>query len=78
MLQKVLQIASFSIVHMANMQFSVHLTLQGKWHLADGSQTSRNILMRVLSNVNAIYVRAFYGNGGPIPATLRYKFEKAN
>lgn len=58
--------------------FRLTLTLQGKWRLADGSQTPRNILMRVLSNVNAIYIRAFYGNGGPIPATLRYKFKKSN
>lgn len=58
--------------------FRLTLTLQGKWRLADGSQTPRNILMRVLSNVNAIYIRAFYGNGGSIPATLRYKFKKSN
>jgi len=51
----------------------VHFT-EGKWRLADGSQTPRNILMRVLSNVNAIYIRAFYGNGGPIPATLSLRF----
>ncbi|XP_068699347.1 basement membrane-specific heparan sulfate proteoglycan core protein-like isoform X3 [Montipora foliosa] len=56
----------------ANFSSNVEVSfIEGKWRSADGSRISRDTLMRVLSDVSAIYVRAFHGSKGSTPASLR-------
>ena len=47
------------------------LVIQAKWRLPDGKPASRDTFMSVLSDVQAIYVRALYGDG-PSVTSLRY------
>ena len=48
-----------------------YLVIQAKWHSSDGELTSRDTFMSVLSEVQAIYVKASYGDG-PSDISLRY------
>lgn len=47
------------------------VTFQVKWRLPDGVETSRHTFMRVLSDIQAIYIRASYGGDASNLESLR-------
>ena len=47
------------------------VTFQVKWRLPDGEETSRHSFMRVLSDIQAIYIRASYGGDASNLESLR-------
>ena len=47
------------------------VTFQVKWRLPDDVETSRHTFMRVLSDIQAIYIRASYGGDASNLESLR-------